>query len=86
MNFLTKNPNLKYNIFGGWGGGGGSVAMVSVFFFTKNPNLKKKIFFLRWGRMAWVSEFFTKNPNLKKKKEKNNIFLFSMLGRWGDGK
>ena len=23
VNFFTKNPNLKYNIFGGWGEGGG---------------------------------------------------------------
>ena len=22
--FFTKNPNLKYNIFGGWGRGGGA--------------------------------------------------------------
>ena len=40
---FTKNPNLKYNIFGGWGRGGrGSVARVSELFFRKYPNLKKK--------------------------------------------
>ena len=41
--FFTKNPNLKYNIFGGWGRGGrGSGARVSELFFRKYPNLKKK--------------------------------------------
>ena len=24
VKFFTKNPNLKYDIFGGWGGGGGN--------------------------------------------------------------
>ena len=46
MNFSQKNPNLKYNIFGGGvgvgvgGRGRGSVARISECF-TKNPNLKK---------------------------------------------
>ena len=50
MNFFTKNPILKYNIFGGVGvmGGGGSVARVSEFF-TKNPKYKKN-FFRGWGK------------------------------------
>ena len=26
--FFTKNPNLKYNIFGGWGRGGGGAGVV----------------------------------------------------------
>ena len=45
VNFFTKNPTLKYNIFGGWGEGGerGSVARVSELFFRKNPN-RKNIF------------------------------------------
>ena len=66
--FFTKNPNLKYNVFWGWGGkwGGrsGSVAMVSDFFYKESKS-KKKI--QVGGRMAWVINFFfTKNPNLKK--------------------
>ena len=58
MNFyFTKNPNLKFNVFGGGGNGRGrgSVAMVSDFFY-KEPKSKKN-FFLRWGRMAWVIDF-----------------------------
>ena len=58
MNFFTKNPNLKYNIFWGVGviEGRGGVGWGSV----------ARIVWLE-GSVTRISDFFTKNPNLKKK-------------------